>query len=144
MHFIIKYAAGVMSEWNLNPIAQNSETFLALSCNLPNKSASQIRFIDSLQFLQSSLDNLAKMMAPGDFILCSQLPQWEGAGMMKQVFPYSFVTDFAKLDEARNCLPPYEEFFDILRNKITVSREDYDAACIKYRAWGCTNMRDYF
>ena len=54
MHFIMKYASGVMGEWELSPIAQNTETFLALTCRLLDKTVSQIRFIDSLQFLQSS------------------------------------------------------------------------------------------
>ena len=143
MHFIIKESAGVMSEWTLLPIAQNTETFLASICTLSNTTASQIRFLNSLQFLQSSLDNLAKMMAPNDFLLSSRLPQWEGAGMSKQGFPYSFVTNFNVLDEPRNCLPPYKNFFDILRNKIAVRRDDYDAACVKYQAWGCRNLREY-
>ena len=105
MHFIVKYAAGVMSDWELNPIAQNAETFLAMTCRLPDKTAFQIRFLDSLQFLQSSLNNLTKMMPPSDFILSRQLPQWKEGAIMKQVFPYSYITDFNVLDEHRDSLP---------------------------------------
>jgi hypothetical protein len=142
MHFIIKYACGVMSEWELNPIAQNAETFLALTCRLPNKTASQIRFLDSLQFLQSSLDNLTKMMSPQDFVLSRQLPQWEGT-MMKQVFPYSYITDFNILDEYRTSLPAYDDFYDVLRCKVVLTREEYNVACNKYETWGCTTLREY-
>jgi hypothetical protein len=142
MHFILKYASGVMGDWELSPIAQNAETFLALTCRLPGKTASQIRFLDSLQFLQSSLDNLTKMMSPSDFILSRQLPQWEGA-IAKQVFPYSFITDFNVLDEHRTSLPSYDDFYDILRCKIVLSREEYGAACAKYEEWGCQSLREY-
>ena len=142
MHFIMKYASGVMGEWELSPIAQNTETFLALTCRLPDKTASQIRFIDSLQFLLSSLDNLTKMMCPDDFILSRQLPQWEGT-IMKQVFPYSFITDFNILDEQRNSLPAYDDFYDTLRCKVVLTREEYAEACRKYQAWGCNSLREY-
>ena len=75
MHHIIRYAGEAMKDWELSSIAQNSETFLALTARLPSKSTSTIRFLDSCQFLQSSLDAVTKMMSLNDFILSRQLAQ---------------------------------------------------------------------
>ena len=62
---------------------------------------------------------------------------------MKQVFPYSFITDYNILDEQRNSLPAYDDFYDTLRCKVVLSREEYAKACRKYQAWGCNSLREY-
>ena len=123
MHHIIRYAGEAMKDWELSPIAQNSETFLALTARLPSKSTSTIRFLDSCQFLQSSLDAVTKMMSLNYFILSRQLAQWTGS-LNKQIFPYSFITDYDVLHTPRQTLPPY------------------DMACRRYIEWNCQCLED--
>ena len=62
---------------------------------------------------------------------------------MKQVFPYSFITDFNILDEHRKSLPQYNDFYNTLRCKVVLSREEYAEACRKYQTWGCNSLREY-
>ena len=142
MHHIIRFAQESMTSWELDPIAQTSETFLALKVRFADKTTSPVRFLDSCQFLQSSLDNLAKMMSPADFTLCRDLPQWNGM-LHKQIFPYSFVTDYQVLDQQMDSLPPYNTFFDVLRNEMPVTEEEYENANTLYRQWNCHSLGDY-
>ena len=126
MHHIIRYADKAMKDWELSPIAQYSKTFLALTARLPPKSTST-----SCQFLESSLDAVTKMMSLNDFILSRQLAQWTGS-LHKQIFLYSFITDYNVLHTPRQTLPPYNDFHDTLKQKIVVTPAEYDMACRRY------------
>jgi hypothetical protein len=137
----MKYALGKMTHWKeFAPIAQSSETYLALRCKVDDHV--QIRFIDSLQFVISSLDNAAKQLSASEFILTKTLPF--AANFRKAIFPYSYVDSFAKLEASSNSLPPYEDFHDILQKKNPVSLQEYSDANLTYQQWGCRCLKDYY
>jgi len=110
-----------------------------MMCRIPK--GANIRFIDSLQFLNCSLDKAVKQLDPTCFIQTGRL----GLNYTsKPIFPYSFVTGFEILEAPNTSLPPYEAFHDILRNKNPHSIHEYNEANTRYQEWGCTSLKVYY
>ena len=104
-HHILKHAANSFPEWEFGCIAQSSERFQSVTAYIGKWSVA-IRFIDSLQFLCSSLQNLAGMLQPEEkrYInsLRRELPDEARSG--KGIFPYSYITSRQVLDAPRQYL----------------------------------------
>jgi len=141
MHHIMKHAIHNFKSWDLSPIAQSSETFLALTCYLGDGAI--IRFIDSLQFISTSLDNAAKQVKKADMKLTATL-HYTTVNGGKAIFPYSYVDSAAKLELPSANLPSYYEFFDPLTNSIPYTQEEYVQANETYKRWNCQCLRDYY
>ncbi len=102
-----------------------------------------VRFLDSYQFLSTSLENLvalllksgkhnfphtAKYLGDTEFTFC------------KGIYPYSYVTDRSKFDDTQ--LPPIENFHDTLHDE-PLSSEDYQRAHQIWNFYNIQNMRQY-
>ena len=79
------------------------------------------RFIDSLAFLNTSLEKLVRNTPADDF--CHTSSQFGDAEMLelllrKGVYPYEYMDDFAKFDETT--LPPKETFHSSLSDEVSV------------------------
>ena len=144
-HHMLKHAANRFPNWEFSCIAQSSEKFQSVTAYVGKKSL-PIRFIDSLQFLCSSLQNLSAMLQPDQkqFIngLQNELPDEARSG--KGIFPYSFITSREVLDQLRDDLPPREEaFYDMLSDSVSVTEVDFERAQSVWQRCGCTSLKDY-
>ena len=98
-------------------------------------------FIDSLQFMNSSLEKLVENLGDSDFRCLSK----ELGGKSEQlelvkckgVYPYDWVDSFKKFDES--CLPGKECFFSSLKGK-EISEEEYLKA---NKVWNVFNMKTF-
>ena len=105
----------------LKCIAQNTENYVSFSIG-------HLRFIDSFQFLPSSLETLVDNLAQDglqDFAhLRSEMDNDEDAELLlrKGVYPYECMDSFEKFDEKE--LPPREQFYSSIK-KEHISDEDY-------------------
>ena len=127
IHHILKYAIGKFPDWNLNVIPQSTEKFLTLTATSKGR---RIRFIDSLQFLNSSLANLSKNLP------CLPLTSdvFESQMMTcKTIFPYDMATSMDVLQSITE-LPPIWE---------GVSQEDYIHANRIWQQYNCETLLDY-
>ena len=97
------------------------------------------RFIDSLQFLNASLDNLVAATPRNAFMFTSTL-RHHRLLMRKGVYPYEYMNDWDRFDETR--LPPQEMFHSSL-NDSDISDEDYQHAQRVWTTFGCENLGDY-
>ena len=101
----------------------------------------EIRFIDSLKFLNSSLDKLAKNLDKKDFYSIKQEFQYNVELLTKKgVYPYDYVNDLSKMTETQ--LPPKEEFYSKLNDEI-LSDEQYNHAKEVWSTFNCKTIRDY-
>ena len=144
-HHLLKHAANRFTSWEFSCIAQSSEKFQSVTAYVGKKS-SPIRFIDSLQFLCSSLQNLSSLLQPDEkrFInsLRNELPEEARSG--KGIFPYSFITSREVLEQLRDDLPPRDEaFYDMLSDSVNVTEADFERARSVWRLCGCTSLKDY-
>ena len=154
-HLICKQAIGEMPGWKLSVIPVTHEKYMSLQVRVPvgqytDKKGKlrtryfQIRFIDSYQFLSSSLDALSASL--DSLPLTEQRMRARFPGISdavirrKGVFPYSYFNSPSRLEET--CLPPIEAF----RNDLSGAEckaEDYAHAQLAWSQLGCRCLRQY-
>ena len=81
-------------------------------------------FIDSMQFMNSSLDSLVKNLSNNDFKYLSEEFSDEFLKLAKQkgVYPYEYMDSFKKF--SKNKLPDWCKFFSSLKDDC-ISEKDY-------------------
>ena len=123
---------------NLSVIAKNQEQFMTLSMG-------RLRFIDSFQFLDSSLAELIGNIEEFPHLTKGfpELPDDEDKKALltrKGVYPYDFVNDDSKF--SMTCLPPKTAFHSKLEGT-SVSIEEYQHAKTVWSTFGCKTFKDY-
>ena len=100
-------------------------------------------FVDSMQFMNSSLDALVGYLGSGDFkCLRGVFGDDEQFKLVKRkgVYPYEWVDSFKKFDWS--CLPSKECFFSSLKGK-GISDEEYDRARKVWNVFGMKTFGEY-
>ena len=99
-------------------------------------------FIDSMQFMNSSLDSLVKNLPDNDFKYLSEEFSGEFLELVKQkgVYPYEYMDSFRKFSE--NKLPNKSKFFSSLKEKC-ISEKDYLKAVDIWNVFRMNSMSDY-
>jgi len=117
-------------------IPLNGERFLQFQIG-------NIKFLDSFQFLSTSLENLVALLLKSGkenfHHTIKHLGDTEFT-FEKGVFCYSYMTDRSKFDETR--LPPNDAFYNTLNDE-PLSDEDYDRAHKIWNHYGIENLRQY-
>ena len=99
-------------------------------------------FLDSFQFISSSLDNLIKNLPEETFKYTKQEFKKEQFESMKQkgVYPYDHMDSFQKFEKTE--LPTKEEFYSILSNE-HITDEQYKHAQNVWDTFNLKTMGDY-
>ena len=128
-----------MTHWDLSCIAQSKEKFMTLRARIPvglSRDGKQlwfeIHFLDSYQFLTSSLSHLVSCLEqlPITRRMKSLYPALSDEVIVRKgVFPYSYFDSLSRMDETS--LPAREAFTNDLTGE-DCSDEDYSNAL---RAW---------
>ncbi|XP_075240282.1 uncharacterized protein LOC142335839 [Convolutriloba macropyga] len=141
----------------LNAIAKTDETFISFSVRVPVGSyvdkrgltkciKSDIRFLDSLNFMASGLDALAQTLSDEDLSLLKQNFSPDSEEMFKKIrrkgfFPYGYLDSSEKFDAP---FPDYgPDWVNTLSGKIDLTLEQYQEAREMYHLMGCKNFGDY-
>ena len=120
-------------------IANNSERYISFSLGT-------LRFIDSFQFLGTSLEKLVNNLAAegkDKFKLLTRYvvdPTKQDLLLRKGVYPYDYVDSPAKLTETS--LPPQAAFYSVL-NQEEISAEDYAHAEKVWRVFRCRTISNF-
>ena len=118
---VLMESLGKYKERKLSCIANNSERYISFSLG-------SLRFIDSFQFLGTSLEKLVNNLAAegkDKFKLLTRYvadPAKQDLLLRKGVYPYDYVDSPERLKETS--LPPQAAFYSIL-NQEAISQEDY-------------------
>jgi len=135
---IIMQKLGKIKDKTINCIPNNMEKYISFSLG-------KLDFIDSLQFMNASLESLvANLAKEGDqkfntlkkYIEASKLPLL----LRKGVYPYDFMDCKEKFDEPQ--LPPKEAFYSILTDE-HISDEDYQHALNVFTTFELNNLGEY-
>ena len=99
-------------------------------------------FIDSMQFMNSSLDSLINNLSDNDFQYLSEEFKGEFLELVKQkgVYPYEYMDSFKKFSE--NKLPDRCKFFSSLKD-VCISEKDYLKAKYFWNVFKMNTMGDY-
>ena len=120
---------------NVNVIPNGMEKYTALTMG------QRLVFIDSFQFMSSSLASLAQSWAPTDFKhLTHRFGERTELMKRKGVYPYEYMDSFERFEE--DCLPAESKFFSSLTGE-GITDEDYEHAKEVWKAFRMRNMGDY-
>ena len=130
-----KNKKGEMKEMNINAIPNNIEKYMAFMVG------NHLTFIDSFQFMSSSLDKLVDNLPRESLKYTSQEFKGEKLDLMarKGVYPYDYMDSFDKFKEK---LPTKEDFYSILNNE-HITDEDYKHALNVWKTFKISNMGEY-
>ena len=86
-----------------------------------------LTFIDSFQFMSSSLDRLVSNLPKDDLIYTSKVFKGKRLNLMSQkgVYPYDFMDSFEKFDQTE--LPTKDQFYSVLNDQ-HITDDEYDHA----------------
>lgn len=121
---ILCESIGTFKDCKLKCIAQNTEKYVSFSLD-------NLRLIDSLQFLPTSLENLVENLAQDGLQafphLLTETDSEEEAQLLlrKGVYPYEYMDSFDRFDE--QTLPDKEHFYSTIKQE-SISDADYDHA----------------
>ena len=126
---------GEEKQMNINAIPNNMEKYMAFMLG------NHLTFIDSFQFMSSSLDKLVSNL-PRESLKCTSKEfKDEKLDLMarKGVYPYDYMDCFNKFNEK---LPTKENFFSIMNNEHT-SNKDYQHAQTVWETFKLKTMGEY-
>ncbi|XP_047024710.1 uncharacterized protein LOC124633507 [Helicoverpa zea] len=142
-HLFINEISSVCGYINLIP--KNKEKYISFSKFVPldSKNTVQLKFIDSFNFLSSSLDNLAKTLNVADFKHLKSFFIDEDLlrlCLKKGVYCYEYINSWKKYEETQ--LPDRNKFYSRLTSE-TVSEEDYNHALTVWNKFRINNIGEY-
>ena len=131
-HLLMQAMARVQGE--IRCIPTNTEKYISFSLG-------NLRFIDSLNFLLNSLENVVK--GTDEFPIMTKLMPEENKRKLllkKQIYPYEYMDSFERFHEAQ--LPEKEKFYSSLSGK-GITDENYAHAKQVWEVLGCRNLGEY-
>ena len=130
-HLLMQAMARVQGE--IKCIPTNTEKYISFSLG-------NLRFVDGVNFLLSSLDKLVK--GSDEFPIMNKLIPEENKRRLllkKGIYPYEYMDSFERFGETQ--LPEKEKFYSSLSGK-GITDEEYAHAKQVWEAFGCRNLRD--
>ena len=133
---VYKNNRGEECHMNINCIPNNMEKYMAFMLG------NNLVFLDSFQFMSSSLDNLTKNLPDDAFKYTQQIFIKEQFNLMKQkgIYPYDYMDSFNKFNETK--LPNKQDFYSILNNE-HISDEQYMLAQNVWNTFNIKTMGDF-
>ena len=127
---------GEQIEMNINCIPNNMEKYMAFMLG------NHLVFLDSFQFMSSSLANLIQNLPDEAFKYNKQEFKKEQFELMKQkgVYPYDYMDKFNKFKKKK--LPNKDKFYSILTHEF-ISDEQYEHAQNVWNTFNLETMGDY-
>ena len=131
-----KNKKGEDKEMNINAIPNNMEKYMAFMLG------NHLTFIDSFQFMSSSLDKLVSNLPAEALKYTSERFEKEKLSLMtrKGVYPYDYMDSFDKFNKTE--LPTKEEFYSMLMDE-HISDEDYTHAKNVWNTFKLQTMGEY-
>ena len=132
-HLLMEGLGKFAGSMSINCIPQNSEKYLSFSLG-------ELVFLDSLQFLNSSLEKLVETLDDSQFVHLTRFyPEKEKSDLLKRkgVFCYDYLTDKSVFEETQ--LPPKQSFYSKLTGQ-HISDKDYAHAA---HVWKCFSMKTF-
>ena len=126
---------GKKCQMNINAIPNNMEKYMAFMLG------NHLTFIDSFQFMSSSLEKLVSNLPRKLFKYTSHVFEGDEFDLMvkKGVYPYDYIDSFEKFKEQ---LPSKEDFYSILNHK-HIEDKDYQHAQNEWNTFNIKNMGEY-
>ncbi|XP_028416044.1 uncharacterized protein LOC114539626 [Dendronephthya gigantea] len=135
---LIMQGLGKLKEKKINCIPNNTEKYISFSID-------NLDYIDSLQFMNASLEKLVSNLAKDGVEKFPILKKYIDSDkisllLRKGVYPYDYMDCIERFEKP--ILPPKESFYNVLNDE-HISDEDYAHATNVFNKFSCRNMGDY-
>ncbi|CAL1268473.1 unnamed protein product [Larinioides sclopetarius] len=124
---LIMQGLGKLQDHEIGVIPNTMEKYISFSIRRRMENPVTLQFIDSLQFLNASLQKLVENLYKSKFSImenCVSSPHRELL-LKKGIYPYEYMTSFSKFEETE--LPPRSAFYSSLTNE-GITEEEYEHA----------------
>ena len=127
---------GEKQDLNINAIPNNMEKYMAFMLG------NHLTFINSFEFMSSSLDKLVSNLPKDDLIYTSKAFKGKRSDLMSQkgVYPYDYMDSFEKLNEKE--LPTEDQFYSILNDQ-HITDDEYNHTKEVWNTFMIKTMGDY-
>ena len=127
---------GEKQDLSINAIPNNMEKYMAFLLG------NHLTFIDSFQFMSSSLDKLVSNLPKDDIIYTSKVFKGKRLNLMSQkgVYPYDFMDSFEKFNQTE--LPNKDQFYSILNDQ-HITDDEYVHANKVWNTFMIKTMSEY-
>ena len=127
---------GEKQDLNINAIPNNMEKYMAFMLG------NHLTFIDSFQFMSSSMDKLVRNLPKDDLIYTSKGVKGKRLNLMSQksVYPHDFMESFEKFSQTE---PPNKDQFYIILNNQHITDDEYDHANKVWNTFMVKTMGEY-
>ena len=127
---------GEKQDLNINAIPDNMEKYMAFMLG------NHLTFIDSFQFMSSSLDKLVSNLPKEAFKYTSEEFTGMKLSLMSQkvVYPYDHMDSFEKFDQTE--LPTKQQFYSILNDQ-HITNDEYNHAKEVCKVFNIRTMDEY-
>ena len=121
---------------NINAIPNNMEKYMAFMLG------NHLTFIDSFQFMSSSLDKLVSNLPKDDLKYTSQAFKGKRLNLMSQkgMYPYDFMDSSEKFNQTE--LPTKDQFYSIINDQ-RITDDEYNHAKKVWKAFKIKTMGEY-
>ena len=130
-HHLMQAMANLQKE--VKCVANNMEKYITISVD-------GLRFIDSLNFLQGSLDSLVKATPKEALKITSTISNGSDLLYKKGIYPYEYMDSFEKFSETS--LPKKESFYSKLNDE-HITEDEYANAKTVWETFECKTLGDY-
>ena len=130
-HHLMQAMANLQKE--VKCVANNMEKYITISVD-------GLRFIDSLNFLQGSLDSLVKATPKEALKITSTLSNGSDLLYRKGIYPYEYMDSWEKFSETS--LPKKEDFYSKLNDE-HITEDEYAHAQTVWKTFDCKTLGDY-
>ena len=127
---------GEKQDLNINAIPNNMAKYMAFMLG------NHLTFIDSFQFMSSSLDKLVSNLPKDDLIYTSKVFEGKRLNLKPQkgVYPYDFMDSFEKFNQTE--LPAKKHFYSIINDQ-HITDDEYDHAKKVWKTFKIKTMGEY-
>ncbi|GBN27496.1 hypothetical protein AVEN_67556-1 [Araneus ventricosus] len=131
---LIMQGLGKLQDHEISVIPNNMEKYISFSIRRRKENPVTLQFIDSFQFLNTSLQKLVENLDHSKFSImqsCISSPHRDLL-LKKGIYPYEYMSSFSKFEETQ--LPPRSAFHSSLTNE-GISEADYEHAQNVWIGW---------
>ena len=114
-------------------VANNMEKYITFSVG-------GLRFIDSLNFLQSSLDSLVSATPKDSLRNTAEISKGSELLFKKGIYPYEYMDSWHRFEETN--IPEKEHFYSKLNDE-HITDDEYEHAKKVWETFGCKTLGDY-
>ncbi|GBN55090.1 hypothetical protein AVEN_25253-1 [Araneus ventricosus] len=139
---LIMQGLGKLQDHEIDVIPNNIEKYISFSIRRRKENPVTLQFVDSFQFLNTSLQKLVENLDHSNFSIMQRCISSPNRDLLLRegIYPYEYMSSFSKFEETQ--LPPRSTFHSSTVNE-GISEADYEHAQNVWKCFEIKNLGEY-